>query len=163
MYRKEVQYIPTCDNIVQFKHEISHVMNLTNNKFKKKKLRDQFKERHGHLSWNTPSLSFWCWLCIIRVSPFCIRDLNVDCRILSEIQASELVVLKIKLVLCYLLFVGYFNICCKVVKTSFNSDFFLLTYGPCTHLINSTVFCFKWDIFVSENLMYTKHNTNVVS
>lgn len=36
MYRKEVQYIPTCDNIVQFKHEISHVMNLTNNKFKKK-------------------------------------------------------------------------------------------------------------------------------
>lgn len=50
MYRKEVQYIPTCDNIVQFKHEISHVMNLTNNKFKKKKLRDQFKERHGHLS-----------------------------------------------------------------------------------------------------------------
>lgn len=104
-------------------------------------MRDQFKERHCHLSWNTPSLSFWCWLCIIRVSPFCIRDLNVDCRILSEIQASELVVLKIKLVLCYLLFVGYFNICCKVVKTSFNSDFFLLTYGPCTHLINSTVFC----------------------
>lgn len=36
MYRKEVQYIPTCDNIVQFKHEISHVMNLTNNKFFKK-------------------------------------------------------------------------------------------------------------------------------
>lgn len=87
-------------------------------------MRDQFKERHGHLSWNTPSLSFWCWLCILRVSPFCIRDLNVDCRILSEIQASELVVLKIKLVLCYLFFVGYFNICCKVVKTSFNSDFF---------------------------------------
>lgn len=35
MYRKEVKYIPTCDNIVQFKHEISHVMNLTNNKFLK--------------------------------------------------------------------------------------------------------------------------------
>lgn len=33
MYRKEVQYIPTCDNIVQFKHEISHVMKLTNNTF----------------------------------------------------------------------------------------------------------------------------------